>query len=374
MRRTAPLLVPAVLVAVLIACTTSASPDGTTAPSPAASQSMAAPSTGTRPSTEPQVSPIPKSEPSLAPPTLAPDTALAELLPDYVGPTPLDDEATTIAELTANGDQIAIGRLLSALNLQADDLEVAAAYSGEIALVAARADGLSGEELAAAYVKVAVEALPDTSLTDVEVDPFVLQRVSMEVDDEVASLTVLPFDDAIVIAAAEPDQHDLVELTLWRMLHPGPERFLPAELDGRPLPVLSMPGEAFPTGGDVCAIVCPGEVQAMARELGIEVTDMRIAFGLLEESPQLAIIAFEAPGAADEDLMDIRGKLGRHDATAERLTVDGKEVRRYVDTVAGTPTTEQWEYSADGVLYVVFVEPAGESVRPLVDEAIAALP
>ena len=72
--------------------------------------------------------------------------------------------------------------------------------------------------------------------------------------------------------------------------------------------------------------------------------------------------------------MDIRGKLGRHDATAERLTVDGKEVRRYVDTVAGTPTTEQWEYAADGVLYVVFVEPAGESVRSLVDEAIAALP
>ena len=238
MRRSAPLLVPVVLVAVLVACTTSASPDETTAPSPAASQSMAAPSTGTRPSTEPQASPISKSEPSLAPPTIAPDTALAELLPDFVGQTPLDNEATTIAELTANGDQIAIGRLLSALNLQADDLEVAAAYSGEIALVAARAAGLSGQELAAAYVKVAVEVLPDTSLTDVEIDPFVLQRVSMEVDDEVASLTVLPFDDAIVIAAAEPDQHDLVELTLWRMLHPGPERFLPDRAERPPAPDL----------------------------------------------------------------------------------------------------------------------------------------
>jgi hypothetical protein len=374
MRRAAPLIASLVLLLVTAGCTTTGSIDESPSASAAASPIGAAPSIPARPTSDPQPTPTLTVEPSTAPPSFAPGADLASLLPDYAGTGPLEKRPMTMSELTANDDPLAIGRLMSELDLDENALEVATAHSSDIALVAFRAEGFTGSELADAYVKAVMETFPGASLTEVEVDPLVLSRVLFEVEGMTGSLTLLPLGDAMIVASAQSDDESLVERTLARILDPGPETLLPAELDGRQLRIVAMPGESFPVGGDVCSIVCPGEVQAMARALGVEVSDMRLAIGLLEDAPQLAIIAFEAPGVADEKLLAVRDQLGRHDPVAESMTIDGKDVRRYVDTVAGTSTSEQWEYAADGVLYVVYVESGGDGARQLVEETLAALP
>jgi hypothetical protein len=376
MRRSAPLLATALLVAVLAACT-AATPEDSAAPSPAAGTSTPSPSIAARPTSQPRPSPIPSLEPTPAQPSLAPGIALADLLPDFAGPTFLDEQPTTVAQLIGDGDEFAIGRLLSDLDLDADQLEFASRSESEIALLAFRADGLSGDELADAYVAAAMDVLPRPSLAEVEIDDsLVLQRVRIEKDDLVGTLTVLPLGDAMVIGIVEPDQHDLVERTLWRILHPGPERLLPAELDGRPLEIVAMPGEAFSTSGDVCSFVCPGELQAMAAELGVDVTEVAFAYGLLREPPAIAVLAFEFPGAATEDLMAIREKVGDYQPWWERTThtVAGKTAYRYQDSLTHEPYREQWVYANDGVLFIVHVEPDGDDIPPIVEAAIAALP
>ena len=146
---------------------------------------------------------------------------------------------------------------------------------------------------------------------------------------------------------------------------------------GRPLETMVMPGEAFPaSGGDVCSIMCPGELQAMAAELDADIRDVRLALGQLQGSPELAIIAFEFPGAQTDDLMAIREKLGAYDSSYERteLTVDGKRVLRFRDTFGDDPVIEQWLYANDGVLYLVYVEHIDEGTPSIVEDALAALP
>lgn len=304
--------------------------------------------------------------------------ALVDLLPDFAGDSSLDKRATTTAELTANGDRLAIGRLLSDLELGARDLEAAVGNGGETALVALRAGDLSGEELAAAYVDAAMEVLPGASLTEVDVDPLVLQRIVAELDRLSVSVTVLPLDDAIVIAtAALPEHHDLVELTLWRMLHPGPEGLLPRALDDRPMQIVAMPGEAWPNSGDVCSYMCPGELQDMAAAAGLQPTDIRVGFALLEDAPQIAVLAFEFPGVTSDDLFDLRDDLAADPRRWQRSnhTVAGKQVRRHQQLFGNDPVVEQWIYATDGVLFVVYVDPREKAAnRPLLEEAFAALP
>ena len=375
MRRSAPLLVPAMLVA-LSACSMPASPKESSAPSPSASAAEAAPSPAAQPPAEPPWA-SPATEPSLAPPSFAPGTALADLLPDFAGPILVDEQATTVAQLIGDGDQFAIGRLLSDLDLNAVDLEFASRSSSEIALLAFRVDGLSGEQLADAYIAAAMEVLPRASLSDVKIDDaLMLRRVRIEKDDLVGTLTVLPLGDAMVIGIVEPEQHDLVERTLSRIVHPGPERLLPAELDGRPLEIVAMPGEAFPAGGDACSFVCPGELQAMAAELGVDETDVAFAYGLLQEPPAIAVMAFEFPGAATEDLMALRETMGDFQLWWQRTThtVAGKTAFRYQDSLTHEPYREQWVYAKDGVLFIVHVEPDGDDIPRIVEAAFAALP
>jgi hypothetical protein len=302
--------------------------------------------------------------------------ALADLLPDFAGETYLDSQKIAGPELTANGDRLAIGRLLADLKLDADDLEGAVATNSGFSFFALRAEGVPGKDLADAFVQALLEELPGTSLTDVDVEPLVLQRVVAEVDGEVGTLTVLPFEDAIVVAAAEPDKHDLVELTLWRLLHRGPERFLPAEIDGRPLQIVGMPGEAFPTSGDACSFLCPGELPGMAAAVGLEPTDVRLGYALLESPPAIAVMAFEFPGVASQKLADLREDLGAYRSWKRtRQTIGGKEVIRYQNLFRDEVAQEQWVYATDGVLYIVYDDPRAEDANPpLLEEAFAALP
>ncbi|HEU5204030.1 MAG TPA: hypothetical protein VFU17_07030 [Candidatus Limnocylindrales bacterium] len=313
-----------------------------------------------------------------APPSFAPGTALADLLPDFAGQDFLDEQPTTVAQLIGDGDSFAIGRLLSDLDLDADQLQFASRSESGMSFLAFRADGLSGEALANAWVAAAMEVLPRPSLTEVEIDDsLVLQRVRVEKDHVAGTLTVLPLRDAIVIGIVEPDRHDLVERALWSILHPGPERFLPAKLDARPLQIVAMPGEAWPNSGDVCSFLCPGELQEMAAAVGLKPSDVRLGYGQLEGSPAIVVLAFEFPGVASNDLLDLREVLAadpRHWRGTEQTVAD-KQVRRYQYLFGDEPVQEQWVYATDGVLFVVYVDPREvDRNRPLLEEAFAALP
>jgi hypothetical protein len=365
------------LLAVLIACT-AATPEDSAAPSAAARTTSPAPNIAAPPTSEPRPSPTSGPDLTSAPPSFAPGMALADVLPDFAANVFLDEQPTTVAQLIGDGDEFAIGRLLSDLDLDADQLEFASRSESGIAFLAFRADRLSGEELANAWVAAAMDVLPRPSLSEVEIDDsLVLQRVRIEKDDIVGTLTVLPFGDAMVIGIVEPGQHDLVERTLSRIVHPGPERFLPAELDGRPVQVIAMPGEAWPDSGDVCSFMCPGELQDMAAAVDLEPSDVRLGYGQLEEPPAIVMLAFEFPGVMTNDLLELRQGLAADQRRWQRTnhTVSGKQVRRYQYLFGDEPVQEQWVYATDGVLFVLYVEPgSGEDVPPIIEEAFAALP
>jgi hypothetical protein len=376
MRRLGRLVAPALLVAVLTACTgtnpeTSAIPAKTAIPSVAADPTIV---TTIAPSPSASATPMPAASPS-------PGSDLADVLPDFAGPHRLEKQAMGLEELQRNGDPVGFARMLRALGLDSDELEIAAgSASGStsaIGLLALRADGISGDDLADAFVAAAMASLPDRTLTTVETEGVTLRRIEARIEDDVGIFTVLPIGDALIVGVAEPEDDELVQRTLIAMLEPSLEQLLPTSLDGRPLEAFVMPGEAFPaSGGDVCAIVCPGELQAMAAELDADIRDVRLAFGQLQGSPELAILAFEFPGAPTEDLMALREKLGVYDSSYERteLTVDGKRVLRFRDTSRDDPVIEQWLYANDGVLYLIYVEHVDEGTPSIVEDALAALP
>jgi hypothetical protein len=373
MRRSSPLLAFPLAALVAVACSSPTNVPASDAP--ASTPGVPGSSEIAEATPRSSVSPAPNAAPS-ALPSVPPWADLADVLPDYAGPELLDKQPVSAEELLVNQDQLGFGQMLVALRLERDQFEAAAASATDIGLLAVRADGVSGVDLADAFVEALLGRYPDGTLTEQVVHGITLRRIAVRVEDEEETVTVLPLGDALVVAAAPPDQGAIVQRTLRRMVEPGPERLLPTTLDDRALEVIAMPGEAFPTGGDVCAIVCPGELQAMAVELGVDITDVRLAYGGLQNSPAIAVIAFEFPGTDVEDLIALREKLGRYDSSYERsdLTIDGKQVRRYHDTSSVDPIRGTWEYAKDGVLYLLYAETAGDGIPPLVEEALGKLP
>ena len=371
MRRLARLVAPALVVAVLSACT------GTTPGTSALPAEAASPSAAPHPSTVTTIEPSPSAS-TTPTPAMSPSAGsdLADVLPDFAGPYRLEKQAMGLEELQRNGDPVGFARMLTALGLDGDELDIAAgSASGStsaIGLLALRADGVAGADLADAFVDAAMASLADGTLTMVETEGVTLRRIEARIEDDLGIFTVLPIGGALIVGVAEPQDDELIQRTLTAMLEPPLEQLLPASLAGRPLETMVMPGEAFPaSGGDVCSILCPGELQAMAAELDADITDVRIAFGGLREKPELAIIAFEFPGVSNDDLLALREKLGVYDSTYERteLTIEGKPVLRYVDRAH-----EQWVYAKDGVLYLIYLEEVGDGTSPLVEEAFQALP
>jgi hypothetical protein len=87
------------------------------------------------------------------------------------------------------------------------------------------------------------------------------------------------------------------------------EAYLPASLSGTPLIRFSALGSIFTSGGDMCLLICGGEPYNYAKELGITVDDITIAF-VTSDKLAIGIIAYRARGAKTDRLIPARIAIG----------------------------------------------------------------
>ena len=165
---------------------------------------------------------------------------------------------------------------------------------------------------------------------------------------------------------------------------PDLEALLPSELRGIAMQRLSLPGSAVGTGGDMCSVVCPGEPHALAEALGVDVDQIDLAFALpdsaLADFPRVGIVAYRVRGVATERLIPARlASMQREEFPdmSTELTVAGKPVTWATYSLLPNPTTMEYLYAHDDVLFRVIDEvDLQPGVAPPADTvlAIEALP
>ncbi len=87
------------------------------------------------------------------------------------------------------------------------------------------------------------------------------------------------------------------------------EAFLPTVLSGTPLLRTSIGGSVFTSGGDMCILICGDEPYRYAKELGVDIDDVTIAFAVTD-SLGIGMIAYRARGASTDRLIPARIAIG----------------------------------------------------------------
>jgi hypothetical protein len=300
---------------------------------------------------------------------------LEELLPDYIGADYVDKRAITGDELLDQGDPPVFDAMLAAVGVGPEAVEGALGTSTNVGVVILRVAGVTGGDLGDALVDAIEASLPGTTVTDHVVDGDRLRRIAVEAPFDDQNLTILAVDDLLIFAGATQEYDALVDAVLTTMFDPGLEVLLPAVLDGRPLQRFSVPGIAFPEGGDICSLVCPGEPQRMADALGVAIEDVEIAVAGTDQEPAVSIVAMRFAGAATAALVPAREKVwGRSLLEKTEGTVADRTVWRYREPPFDDTTSEEWLYPKEDVLYVIRALPGGSDVPRMVELALAALP
>lgn len=118
------------------------------------------------------------------------------------------------------------------------------------------------------------------------------------------------------------------------------EAMLPAVVAGVPLQRFSAPASLYETGGDICALLCPGEPTRLADAAGVPLTALRVAVAFPAQGANLraAVIAIQFDGLAPTTSpVDVRIKAGGH---TERPDTGGQEPRTTPMKVG--PRTVTW--------------------------------
>jgi hypothetical protein len=127
-------------------------------------------------------------------------------------------------------------------------------------------------------------------------------------------------------------------------------------LSKTPLIRTSIGGSVFTAGGDMCILICGDEPYRYAKELGVGIDDVTIAFAVTD-SLGIGMIAYRARGAKTDRLIPARiaigGYTGHDDVFDLPVTVAGRPVT-YLDSGRG----ESGEYlmTRHDVLFIVLGE------------------
>ena len=134
------------------------------------------------------------------------------------------------------------------------------------------------------------------------------------------------------------------------------EAFLPTVLSGTPLLRTSIGGSVFTSGGDMCILICGDEPYRYAKELGVSIDDVTIAFAVTD-SLGIGMIAYRARGAKTDRLIQARiaiggftGHGGLYDLS---VTANGRPVT-YLD--AGMGTQGEYLMTRHEILFIVLGE------------------
>ena len=146
---------------------------------------------------------------------------------------------------------------------------------------------------------------------------------------------------------------------------PELEAFLPAVLSGTHLTRASMPGSVFGGGSDMCLLICGDEPYRYAKELGVSIDDVTIAFAI-SDAAGIGMIAYRARGAVAKDLIPARIAIGGYTGHADLYDLPVKVAGRsatYLD--AGMATNGEYLMTRHGVLFIVLGEaPANGPCHP----------
>jgi hypothetical protein len=124
-------------------------------------------------------------------------------------------------------------------------------------------------------------------------------------------------------------------------------------LSGTPLIRTSLPGSVFTGSGDMCILVCGDEPYQYAKELGVGIEDITVAFSV-SDSLGIGMIAYRVRGATTDRLIPARiaigGFTGHGGLIVLAVTVAGRPVT-YLDDGRG----EYGEYlmTRHAVLFIV---------------------
>lgn len=142
------------------------------------------------------------------------------------------------------------------------------------------------------------------------------------------------------------------------------EAFLPTILSGVPLVRASVAGSIFTSGSDMCIIICGDEPYRYAKELGVSIDDVTVAFAIGDRLA-VGMIAYRARGAKTDRLIPARIAIGGY-------TGHGFSVGQPV-TAAGRPATYleggfgngEYLMTRHDVLFIVLGEaPANDNCHP----------
>ena len=139
---------------------------------------------------------------------------------------------------------------------------------------------------------------------------------------------------------------------------PELEALLPSSIFEIPLIRGSAPGTTFSGGSDMCIILCAEEIPRFAEALGVEPSDITVAFAVNERLAPAAF-AYRVRGVDTEDLiparLEIGGRRSQTPGFPVDLTVDGRSVTLALYTMLDTEV-EVLVASGD-VLVVLLSEP-----------------
>ena len=153
---------------------------------------------------------------------------------------------------------------------------------------------------------------------------------------------------------------------------PELEAMLPSAINGVPLQRFSAPAVLYDTGGDICALLCPGEPTRLAEAAGVPVEKLTVAvaFPPRDSAFRAGAIAIRFDGLDPKrSPVDVRIKAGGHTTPyrVDDLVAKGVPLKAGSRTVTWVTwpafyRPEQGEYllSSGDVLFIVVGTPPGK--------------
>jgi hypothetical protein len=171
------------------------------------------------------------------------------------------------------------------------------------------------------------------------------------------SPVVAPGDSAVATPLVEPSGTPHVD--------PELEAMLPTLLSGTPLFRTSMHGSVFTAGSDMCLLICGDEPYRYAKELGVDIDDITIAFAI-SDSLGIGMIAYRARGAKADRLIPARIAIGGYTGHGGLYDLPVKVAGRsatYLD--GGMGESGEYLLQRHGVLFIVLgAAPSKGSCHP----------
>ena len=353
-----------------------ASPSSAAAVSPTPRPTQAVPS---RPA--PSRSPAPSPTSSLSVATPLPHSDLEALLPDFANRKLLSKQTPSVEDLAGNDQtRLFIQTLLATLGRSASDLDLAVATGDDLAITALRVKGAPVDQVADAVVDALLHAIPGGAQTRADVDgrPVRRLRFANPGTSTTADQYVFTNGDVVFVASASGENGPLVQRTIRDMFGPKLQDVLPAQIDGTALDRASFPAEMLSGGGDMCSFVCPYEMPALAKELGVGLDKIDMAVAYSQQPPGVAILAIRVAGVAPDRLVAARiASTGAEDKpwfVRKEMTLGGKDVTFVDYAQLPSPTSQEFLYASGDTLFTIRTGVEVGAIPPIVEKAIAALP